>query len=98
MYQAVDGCTSLWLITKMTKKYICPGCEKEFATSQSLWNHKQRCHRQYTPKKIVFDGYAAEPKAYRDTVKSPLESPHKPMPDNLKIRNLLAEIANEDLP
>ena len=81
----------------MAKKYICPGCEKEFATRQSLWNHKQRCQRQYTPRNRVFDDYV-DPKTYRSivAVKSPMESPHKPMPENAKIRNLLNDIVNDD--
>ena len=27
----------------MAKKYNCPNCNTVFASSQSLWNHKQRC-------------------------------------------------------
>ena len=77
----------------MAKKYICPGCEKGYATRQSLWKHKQRC--QYTPRNRVFNDYA-DTKNYSGTVavKSPIDSPHKP--ENPRIRNLLEEIANGD--
>ena len=27
----------------MVKKHVCPKCDKELASPQSLWNHKQRC-------------------------------------------------------
>ena len=32
----------------MSKSHHCIGCDKSFASAQSLWNHKQRCFR---PKK-----------------------------------------------
>ena len=32
----------------MSKSHHCIGCNKSFASAQSLWNHKQRCFR---PKK-----------------------------------------------
>ena len=36
----------------MVKKYICPQCDYEFATRQSLWKHKQkqRCRGQSAEK------------------------------------------------
>ena len=30
----------------MAKMYLCVGCNKSYASSQSLWNHKQRCLRR----------------------------------------------------
>ena len=49
----------------MVKKYICPQCDYEFATRQSLWKHKQkqRCHGQSAGRKQIFGKsyIAAEP-------------------------------------
>ena len=87
----------------MFKKYICPGCEKEFATRQSLWNHKQRCLGKSAPRKRTFnDSYnvpAKSPPIYNVTpaaVKRPIGSSKAPRPKNPKIENLLYEIMNDD--
>ena len=62
----------------MAKKYICPACENGYASSQSLWNHKQRCQGQSAPRKRVCDDDSynvAEPKTYcGTTVKSPIRN------------------------
>jgi hypothetical protein len=34
---------SLWIAITMKGSYICSQCSKCLASSQSLWNHKQRC-------------------------------------------------------
>ena len=40
----------------MKGSYICMRCGKSLASSQSLWNHKQRC-KDTLPKEIpTFDG------------------------------------------
>ena len=83
----------------MVKNYICPRCEKEFATRQSLWNHKQRCQGQSAPRKRIVDDSYAEPKTYRDTtaVKRPIKSYYESKPKkNPKIQNLLDEVINDD--
>ena len=64
-------------MTKMAKKYICPQCEKEFATRQSLWNHRQRCCGQSALIRRVYDDSfnVAESKTYSGTtVKSPIRN------------------------
>ena len=35
----------------MKGTYICSGCSKSFASSQSLWNHKKRCKSSTNPGK-----------------------------------------------
>ena len=33
------------------KEHICSSCRKSYASSQSLWNHKQRCKRMHVSRK-----------------------------------------------
>ena len=44
----------------MSSKYVCPKCKKDFASKQSVWNHKQRCRIKMNeessyPKRIKLD-------------------------------------------
>ena len=74
----------------MAKKYICSQCDKEFATRQSLWKHKQkrRCSQQSARTSSqpppTFIGAAIED--------SPLERRAK----NPRIQALIDEIVNDD--
>ena len=74
----------------MVKKYICPQCDNEFASRQSLWKHKQkqRCHGQSAriPTQVPSTFIAAAVKE---------SSPHKHRPKNPKIQALLDEIVND---
>ena len=82
----------------MVKKYICPQCDYEFATRQSLWKHKQkqRCHGQSAGRKQIFGKsyIAAEPMksiTYSDAA-AVKEISVKHRLTNLKIQSLLDEI------
>ena len=74
----------------MAKKYICPQCDNEFSTRQSLWKHKQkrRCHgqsaRTSSQPPPTFIAAAVE------------ESSLERRPKNPRIQALLDEIVNGD--
>ena len=53
----------------MVKKYVCAKCDKELASPQSLWNHKQRC-------KVT-------PTSNDDVTTSKLDSTHERLDDSV---------------
>ena len=95
----------------MVKKHGCPRCEKEFATRQSLWNHKQRCCGQTdTDKKNYRSVPYNVPVKSSIRVRSPILSTSSDVSSfnvgveketrstNPKIKSLLDEIINDDDP
>ena len=91
----------------MTGSYICDRCNKSLESSQSLWNHKQRCRAQK-----MFTGHIAEGRCIGVKTKPvyaksiPDSSIHTcaPFPDitkpkkksNSKIEALVDAIINDD--
>ena len=72
------------------KKFTCDQCSSSYASSQSLWNHKQRC-KSSKPK----DSYHNSPQ-YIDLIPS-ADVVTKPSTPNPKITALADAILNDGI-
>ena len=56
------------------KEQICSSCRKSYASSQSLWNHKQRCKRMHVSRKT---GSGTSNEILKKILQSPHEEPEE---------------------
>ena len=80
----------------MKGSYICAQCGKSLASSQSLWNHKQRC--KGTVQITSFQSSKKEKDKAPSTVKPIVLETYQPRPPmNPKIQTLLNEIVDDGI-
>ena len=56
------------------KEQICSSCRKSYASSQSLWNHKQRCKKMHISRKT---GSGTSNEILKEILQSPHEEPEE---------------------
>ena len=80
----------------MKSSYICAQCGTSLASSQSLWNYKQRC--KGTAQIISFQSSRKEKDKALSTVKPIVLETYQPRPPmNPKIQTLLNEIVDDGI-